>query len=130
MSGQAVDFYIYYLHALVLQRQDPRGNRPAILQSLDHSLRRNPRFAPAYVQRGRVRADVGETESALADYKTATELDPNYAPTYYHLAQAYFKTGKKEEAEAAQRRFAALNKEQEEREQKNQIANRVFQSLQ
>ncbi|MFB3923361.1 MAG: tetratricopeptide repeat protein [Terriglobia bacterium] len=130
LGGQHTDFFLYYLHALVLQRIDANANRAAICESLEQALRLNPRFAQGYLQRGRIRFGVGDTEGALQDFNMATQLDPNYAQPYFQLAQAYFKLGKKDEAKAAQQRFAALNKLQEEQEQKNQVENRVFQSLQ
>ncbi len=130
LGGPDADYYIYYLHALVLLRLEARSNRAVALHSLDEALRRNPRFAPAFFQRGKIWADQGEVTRALADFETATRLDPNYAQPYYPIAQIYHKLGKKREAEQARLRFASLNHEQEEKEQKRQVENRLFQSLQ
>ena len=130
LSGKNVDFYIYYLHALVLQRLDARANRAKVLQSVEEALRRNPQFAPAYFQRGRVWAEQGDIDRALADFEMCTDLDPDYAAPYYPMAQIYFKLGKKREADQARLRFAALAHEQEEREQKRELENRIFQSIQ
>jgi hypothetical protein len=46
------------------------------------------------------------------------------------MAQIEFKLGKKDEAERARRRFAALDREKEEKDQKQQIENRLLQTLQ
>lgn len=129
-SAGDTDFYLHYLRAVVLQRIDAAANQSAILESLDRAIARNPRFAQSFLMRGRIRAGQGNLDSALADYQAAAESDPAYAQTYFHLAQVYLKMGKKDEAEAAQQRFASLHKEREEREQKNQIENQIFQSLQ
>lgn len=128
LDGADVDYYLYYLNALVLVRLDPQRNRA--LESLDETLRRNPKFAPAYFQRGKIRAEQGDAERALADLETSVRLDASYAPPYYLMGQIYFKLGKKEEAEQARERFNQLTHEQEEKEQKRQVENQLFQSLQ
>ncbi len=130
LGAEDADYYLYYLHALVLLRLEPGANRAAALQSLGSALRRNPQFAPAYFQRGKMRAEQGDVDHALEDLRRATELDPAYAQPYYLMAQIEFKLGKKDEAEQARRRFAALDREKEEKDQKQQIENRLLQILQ
>lgn len=130
LGAEDADYYLYYLHALVLLRVEAGVNRAAALQSLANALRRNPQFAPAYFQRGKMQAEQGDVNRALQDLRRATELDPAYAQPYYLMAQIEFKLGKKEEAERAKRRFAALDREKEEKDQKQQIENRLLQILQ
>ena len=130
MGAAGADFYIYYLHALALQRIDPRATRTTALSSLDEAIKRNPRFAPAYSLRGKLRADLGEAEKGIDDLKTATQLDSSYAQPYAYLAQIYFKLGRRGEAGEAQKRSTALNKEREEKGQQNEVENRLLQSLQ
>ncbi len=129
MQGKDVDYYIYFLHALVLLRQDARGNREAALHSLERALQRNPNFAPAYYQRAKIEFEQGNAASALGDLTTATRLDPNYAQPYSLMAQIYYKLGRKQEAEQAAAKSAALGREQEEKEQRQELQNRLVQSL-
>jgi tetratricopeptide (TPR) repeat protein len=130
LGTEDADYYSYYLHALVLLRLEARANRAAALQSLDNALRRNPRFAPACFQTGKILAEKGDLEGALKDLRRATELDPAYAQPYYLMAQIEFKLGRKDEAEQARLRFAVLDREKEEKDQKQQVENRLLQALQ
>jgi tetratricopeptide (TPR) repeat protein len=130
MSAPKGDFYIYFLHALVLLRLDARGNRAAATRSLNEALARNPNFAPAYFQRGKIMFESGDFKRALADLETATRLDPAYAQPYYLIAQIYFKQGNRAEAEQTQAKFNSLNREREEKEQEQQVENRLMQALQ
>jgi len=130
LAAPDADYYLYYLHALVLLRLGAGANRAAALQSLGNALRRDPQFAPAYFQRGKIQAEQGDVGRALENLWRATELDPAYAQPYYLMAQIEFKLGKKDEAERAERRFAALDREKEEKDQKQQIENRLLQTLQ
>jgi len=57
-------------------------------------------------------------------------LDPAYAQPYYLMAQIYFRQGKKDQAELAREHFAALSRDREEIEQKQDLENRLFQALQ
>ena len=114
----------------MLLRLDARENRLPALHSLEQSIKLNPKFAPAYFQRGKLLWEMGEATRALADLDLATKLDPEYAQPYYLRAQIYFKQGKKDEAEQTLQKSAALNREREETEQKRDLANRLFQALQ
>ncbi|MCP2727468.1 tetratricopeptide repeat protein, partial [Limnofasciculus baicalensis] len=43
----------------------------------------NPNYANAYHNRGVARSDLGDKQSAIADYNKAIEINPNYAYAYY-----------------------------------------------
>ena len=130
LRNPGVDYYLPFLDALVLLRLDAHENRTLALQNLEQSIKLNAKFAPAYFQRGKLEWEEGDTIRAIADLELATKLDPAYAQPYYLMAQIYFKQGKKEEAEQAKKKFAALNREGEESEQRRDLQNRLFQSLQ
>lgn len=127
-SGDA-DYYIYYLNALTLLREDPRRNRVRALASIEEALKRNPRFPPAFFERGRIEFAAGHFPEALADFQKATQLNPNYAEPYALMARAYYKLGNRAKADQAQRRYIAFDHEQVEKEQKQQLQDRLFQAL-
>ena len=96
-----MDYYTYYLHALVLLRLEPHGDHTAARRSLDEALRRSPQFAPAYLQRAKLWNETGQAARALADLQTATQLDNTYAEPFYLMAQIDYRLGKRNEAEQA-----------------------------
>ena len=130
LNSAGADYYLYYLHALVLRRLEPRGDPSAALRSLDESLRLSPQFAPAYFQRAKLRNDAGDTSRALADLDTATRLDRTYAEPFYLMAQIDYRLGKTEQAEQARHEYSLREKEREEKEQKQLVENRLLQALQ
>ena len=130
LNTPAVDYYLPFLHALVLLRLDEGANHSRALQSLEQSIKLNAKFAPAYFQRGRLEWKTGDSARALADAQLAINLDPAYAQPYYLMAQIYFKQGNKDQAEQARQKFTTLNREREETEQKRDLENRLFQALQ
>ena len=130
LNSAGADYYLYYLHALVLVRLDPIGEHSGALRSLDESLRLNPQFAPAYFQRAKLRNDAGDTSRALADLDTATRLDRTYAEPFYLIAQIDYRLGQKEQAEQARHEYTIREKEREEQQQKQLVENRLLQALQ
>jgi tetratricopeptide (TPR) repeat protein len=130
IKGGNADYYIYYLNALVLLRENSQANRTRALNSLAEALRRQPHFPPAFFERGRIEFEAGNFTQALLDFQKATELDPDYAEPYALMARAYFKLGQRENAEQAQRKYLSTHHEQEEKEQKRTLQDRLFKSLQ
>ena len=129
MSGKNVDFYVYYLDALVLLRLHPIGDHADALRSLDEALHKNPAFAPAWFERARIWADRGNSAQALTDLLRATKANPSYAQPYYLMAKIDYKLGKEKDAEQARLRFVALNRAREEKEQEQQVENQLLQAL-
>jgi tetratricopeptide (TPR) repeat protein len=130
LNGAGADYYLYYLHALVLRRLEPSGDPSAALRSLDESLRLSPQFAPAYFQRAKLRNEAGEASRALADLDIATRLDRTYAEPFYLMAQIDYRLGKTEQAEQARHEYTLREKEREEKQQKQLVENRLVQALQ
>ena len=54
--------------------------------------------AGAYNNRGNVKGGLGDWQGAIADYQTATELDPNFALARVNTALALYQTGEREAA--------------------------------
>lgn len=123
------DCFIYYLHALALLREGRQANRTIALQSLAEALKRNPKFPPAFYERGRIEMEAGNLSRALGDLETAARLDPSYAQPYAMMAQVYYRLGKPLEAAQAQTKYMALNHEREEKEQEHQLEEQLFATL-
>src|SRR5262249_23166933 len=128
LGSPNADYYTWYLHALVLLRLEPRDHDSA-RRSLDEALRRNPQFAPAYLQRAKLRNESGQSLEALADLDRATRLDSAYAEPYYLMAQIDYKLGRMQEAEQARRNYSLREREREEKQQKQLVENRLVQAL-
>ena len=109
----SANFYLPYLHGLILWRMSHRFGSEA-MSAIAASLQQNPRFAPAYFLRGKIRLGVNDIGGALADFQQASRLDPNYALPWYKMAQIYYREGRSEEGKEAERRFIALGSLREE----------------
>jgi tetratricopeptide (TPR) repeat protein len=107
------EFYLPYLHALILYRAGHQF-RPQAVSSLAEAIKRNPNFAPAYFLRGKIRMENGDLNGALDDFQSAANLDKNYALPYYKMAQIYSRQGRSEEAEKARMQFYKLGSLREE----------------
>jgi tetratricopeptide (TPR) repeat protein len=108
-----VDFYLYYLQALVIYRLS-RNSADAALASLKQAMAKNPGFAPTYYLRGKIKMDRNDLAGALNDFETATRLDAKYALPLYKMAQIYRRLGRQSDAENAAQRFKALGAMREE----------------
>jgi tetratricopeptide (TPR) repeat protein len=65
----------------------------------DQSQNRQLR-AVAYLNRGAAHAQQGQLDRAIADYREAIGLDPNYAVAFYNRSLVYFAKGEAERASA------------------------------
>jgi len=108
-----VDFYLYYLQALVIYRLS-RNSADAALASLKQAMAKNAGFAPTYYLRGKIKMDRNDLAGALNDFETATRLDAKYALPLYKMAQIYRRLGRQSDAENAAQRFEALGAMREE----------------
>jgi tetratricopeptide (TPR) repeat protein len=106
-------FYLFYLRALVLYRES-RNLWPEAVSSLDEAIHSNPRFAPSYFLRGKIRMQQGTLNSALDDFTVAVRLDPTYSLPYYKMAQIFEQQGDRGRAEEARQKFTALGSLREE----------------
>ena len=75
---------------------------------LAESLRSNPGFAAAHALRGKIRLQAGDAKGAIPALEAALRLRPGYGPAALHLAQAYQKVGRAEDAERAFQRVREL----------------------
>jgi tetratricopeptide (TPR) repeat protein len=69
------------------------GDTQQSMRLFEESIRRNARFAAAHLGMGRIQAARGDWPAAMASYRRACEIFPNYAAPRYALAMAYRKSG-------------------------------------
>ncbi len=67
-----------------LMRAQRHGEAVEVLR---RSIELRPDFAPAYVELGKARLEMGNTEEAQDCFRKAIELDPNRAEAYYELSR-------------------------------------------
>ena len=68
-----------------------KGDYPKALEGLDDVRTNDPRNPIVRVAIGRVLAAQGKTAQAIAEYRKALELDPNYASAQYYLGLSLMK---------------------------------------
>lgn len=71
------------------------------LASYDRVLQINPGYAPASVEKGRIRVEIGQSEAAVEDLNRALEIDAHSLDAYVLLSSAYEKMNHLKEATAA-----------------------------
>jgi predicted Zn-dependent protease len=94
----------YYYVALCLwkgARNDKLGVDEARVEALfKKSLALDPRSADTHLQLGILYAAQRREQDAISEFDAAIRLKPDAPDAHYHLAQAYFRTGNKERAQA------------------------------
>jgi serine/threonine-protein kinase len=75
------------------------GILQAALSAAQRSLELNPQLASAYTWHGRILAELGQQDKAVAELQTAVKLDPNDPAGYRELARVYQMQGRPEDAE-------------------------------
>jgi tetratricopeptide (TPR) repeat protein len=113
LRNSKADFYLAHLEAMILYRMSPHLRAEAT-EAVDRSINANPRFAPSYFLRGKIRMEQNDFQGALADFEHAAQLDPKYSLPYFKMAQIYARQGRPREAEAARRKFSELGNLREE----------------
>jgi tetratricopeptide (TPR) repeat protein len=70
----------------------------AALKDFTEAIRRNPKVATAYVNRGYVYNDLHKPDAGAADFETAIKLEPNNGQAHMGLAYSYLDLGKSKAA--------------------------------
>ncbi len=97
MAANADDYRGYYYAGLVA---DKSGSPPADVEKLLRmALDRNDRFAPARVHLGKALLRQGRPEEAALMLEGAVLLKPDYVLGHLHLARAYGRLGRRQDAE-------------------------------
>jgi len=74
------------------------GENNRAIQDFNQALQINPKFAPAYLKRGKLRSRQGDLNGGVKDYSQAIQLEPDYADAYYNRGVLYYKLGNKDAA--------------------------------
>ena len=65
------------------------GNIKEAIQLYSDAIKRNPKLAPAYFNRGNAYYDLKQNDQAIKDYTEAIKLNPKDAEAYYNRGNAY-----------------------------------------
>ena len=94
---------------------DPRGARHLLdhaVRTLNQAIQRDPEFANLYVLRGEIYTRYGQGQrlgDALADFRKATYLYPNYRDAHAGVADMARQLGNQAETIAAERKLLELH---------------------
>lgn len=112
IAANAEDYRGHYYAGLVAEKA---GSSPADAEkSLRRSIARNDSFAPARALLGKVLLDRGRPQEAALMLEGAILLKPDYAVGHLHLARAYSRLGRRQDAQRHMRRVQELDRARQE----------------
>jgi hypothetical protein len=82
---------------------------PRALEEYERAAALAPNDYRIWMEMGRARAALGDTEGGVASLRHAVELAPNYTQPHWHLGNALLRTGRTDEAFAELRRAADID---------------------
>ena len=68
----------------------------------------NPNLSPVHLTLGQIYFNIGQTEHAISELRTALDIDPAASQPYFWLGRAYEQQGKYEQAEASFKQLVSL----------------------
>jgi tetratricopeptide (TPR) repeat protein len=106
---------IYYYAVSLRDGSTGQADREGKVESLLHqALRLDPKLAAAHLQVGILYADRKEIATAIAEYKSALDIDPQFEEAHFRLAQAYRLAGDQASAQQELQTFNQLSKQHAE----------------
>ncbi|MEK7487536.1 MAG: tetratricopeptide repeat protein, partial [Planctomycetota bacterium] len=81
------------------------------LEALNEALKRNTKFAEAYILRGEAKLNLNDIPGALLDLQEGIRLQPKNPLSYYLLGSAYLSQKKIEEALSIWEKGLSLNRD-------------------
>ena len=103
-----------YAAASLLGQADSQNQRPLARQLLNAALAADPNLPDAQFQMGAFLQDDGMWKESIPYLERAVRLKPDFFRAHYHLAIAYWRTGRKQEAEAEMELQKKFSKQQQE----------------
>jgi tetratricopeptide (TPR) repeat protein len=115
LSAPDASPYLYYLDASILVKLQSRQYK-RMLDELSIARQKIPSCSLCYLTESKVYEMQGNSDAAIADLETATQLDPGLPEAWYRLANLYRRHGRSAEGSQAENRFEELKATKEERE--------------
>jgi tetratricopeptide (TPR) repeat protein len=100
--------------AYLLSESDSESKRPLIRKLLEAALTSDPKLPEAQFQMGSFLQNEGMWKDSIPYLECAIKLKPDYSQAHYHLALAYWRAGRKPEAQAhmeLQRKYSRQEQE-------------------
>ncbi len=99
---------------LLVQSSEDEESLKEARKLLTRAIAANPALPDAQYRMGVVLQDSADWKGSIPYLERAVKLKPNYAQAHYHLARAYWKTGRNQEGQAQmdlQKKFARQERE-------------------
>jgi Tfp pilus assembly protein PilF len=110
---------VHYLLADALLKQTD-ADAARVEKSLKRTIDLDATYAPALLALGKLRAQAGRLQEAVAEFEQVIRLDPNLAEAYYQLSRALNRLKRTAEAQSALATFKRLSDSQKKQEQDEQ----------
>lgn len=112
VQPQNAEANYYYAVALWKQKRaaPDRVADTRIESFLANAIRLDPKFAPAQLQLGILKAEKGDYAGAIPHYARAIDINPQFEEAHYRLAQAYRRTGETDKAKDELHKYDELSK--------------------
>jgi len=98
-----------YAAISLLAQKDSQEQRPLVRKLLEAAIAADPRIPEAQCKMGTFLQDDGMWKESIPYLERAVKLKPDFVQAHYHLSIAYWRTGRKQDAEAEmelQKKFA------------------------
>jgi tetratricopeptide (TPR) repeat protein len=103
-----------YAAKYIEKQPEARQGRAQVRALLDAALAADPKLAEAQCQMGTFLQDEGQWKESIPYLERAITLKPDYAIAHYHLSLAYWRSGRKPEAEAQMDMQKKYSRQQED----------------
>jgi len=103
-----------YAAASLLSRSDSRDQRPLTRKLLEAAIAADPRIPEAQFEMGTFLQDDGMWKESIPYLERAVKLKPDFRKAHYHLSIAYWRAGRKKDAEVEmdlQKKYSEQEKE-------------------
>jgi tetratricopeptide (TPR) repeat protein len=91
---------VTYAASLLLSETAGGPNTDQARALLTHAIAANPHFADAQYQMGLLKQEDGDWHGSIPNLESAVKLKPDLAEAHYRLALAYWRAGRKDEAQS------------------------------
>lgn len=119
----------YYYGVSLWKRRKGPDDAETVAQAESHLTRAvqlDPKLGVGYLQLGVLYSEQKDFPRAISSYQSAIQAAPQLEEAHYRLAQAYKRTGKKEQAEEELRVYNQLSKSKDEEVERERRESRQF----